>query len=573
MISISGKKWIFPKLDERKALAIQQQFSVSDTIARILSSRNILLDDISAFLNPKIKDLLPNPSTLLDMDIGIKRIVSAIINHEKIVVYGDYDVDGATSVALLYRYFEELGIVLEYYIPDRLSEGYGVNKNAIQKICETGASLIVMVDCGTTSITEVEIAKSLGVDSIILDHHVANVELPKAAAVINPHRIDQNSVPYIEHLCAAGVVFLFLVGLQRELKKINFFSGNVPNLLKYCDFVALGTICDIMPIHGLNRAFVKVGLEVIRQNNGLRELINVACIKEKISATHIGFAIGPRINAGGRVGSSLYGTQLLTTHDTIEAKELAIKLNKLNEERQCLELKIFEEAVSQIESSQLYEHSTILVGNSYWHAGIVGIVASRLKERYNRPCFVASIDATGLASGSARSVDGIDVGQLIHKAVKEGILIGGGGHSMAGGFSVLQERLTDFSKFLDFHTFEFMKHYQPTLTIDIEISFPSVDLVFELQKLEPFGVGNPIPRFCFNRMQPIVVNKVGANHLQCVLINESMKKLNAIAFRSYGTKLGNALIEKKVMSVVGTLKENQYNGGIQLIIEDVRTSE
>ncbi|MDR2464527.1 MAG: single-stranded-DNA-specific exonuclease RecJ [Holosporales bacterium] len=569
MISISGKKWIFPKFDERKVLTIKQKFEVSDALARILSLRDLSLDDITTFLYPKIKDLLPNPSLLLDMDAGIQRMVSAIMNHEKIVIYGDYDVDGATSVALLYRYFEEFGVKLQYYIPDRLSEGYGVNKCAIQKICQTGASLIVMVDCGTTSIAEVKMAKSLGTDSIILDHHSASVELPDSIAVINPHRIDQHFVPHIAQLCAAGVVFLFLVGLQRELKKINFFSQNVPNLLKYCDLVALGTICDIMPLRGLNRAFVKVGLEIIRQSAGLKELINIAGIKEKISATHVSFAIGPRINAGGRVGSSLYGVQLLTTHDSIEAKEIAIKLNQLNEERQHLEQKILEEAITQIESAELYQHSTILICNNSWHVGLIGIVASRLKERYHRPCFVASFDSTGVAKGSARSVTGVDVGQLIHQAVQEGILICGGGHSMAGGFSIMQEKLTDFYTFLNSHTFEFMEHYQPTIEIDVELSFPSVSLARELQKLEPFGVGNPMPRFCFNRMQPIAVNNIGTNHLQCIFVNETRQKLNAIAFRSHGTKLGNAMTAKKVMSVVGTLKEHPYSGNVQLFIEDV----
>ncbi|MDR1208642.1 MAG: single-stranded-DNA-specific exonuclease RecJ [Holosporales bacterium] len=578
--SHTGKHWAFPQCDERNVLAIQQQCGVSDVVARILSARNVTTSNVSEFLTPLLKDLLPNPSLLLGMDEGVERVVRAIesikannseCTCEKITIYGDYDVDGATSVSLLVQYFEQLGINVDYYIPDRLSEGYGVHMDSVCKIKDQGTTLVIMADCGTTSVKEIELANSIGLDSIVLDHHAANVELPKAIAVINPHRVDQSCVPHTQDLCAAGVVFLFIVALQRRLNEINFFENHgitPPNLLEYCNLVALGTVCDVMPILGLNRAFVRHGLKLMRNNIGIRALIDVACIKDKVSAGHLGFAIGPRINASGRIGSSSLGTKLLTTHDDIAAKEIALELNSLNEERQRMEKKMLQESLDEIEARELAKNPTILIGQPSWHAGLIGILASRLKDRYNRPSFVVSID-DDVCKGSARSIPGINVGELIHKAVRLELLVGGGGHSMAGGFSLQREKFEAFYDFLNAETEDFVKAYVPTLHIDAEILCPTFDLLDELERLEPFGVGNPAPKFCIRRVTPTFTKSLSGCHLQCVFKNEAGDKLRAIAFRAVGTALGEALLSAKTMSIVVTIKEDSFNPGmVQMIIED-----
>ncbi|MDR0631205.1 MAG: single-stranded-DNA-specific exonuclease RecJ [Holosporales bacterium] len=583
--SFSGKQWIFPQCDEREVLAIQQQCGVSDVIARILSARHIPTSQVHEFLQPRLKDLLPDPSLLLGMDNGVERVVCAIENiktngfpinsnhsREKITIYGDYDVDGATSVSLLMRYFEQIGIHADFYIPDRLTEGYGVHIDSISKIKQQGTTLLIMVDCGTTSSKEIELATTLGMDSIVLDHHAANVELPKAVAVVNPHRIDQPCVSHTQDLCAAGVVFLFLVALQRRLKELKYFDANgfsaPPNLLEYCDLVALGTVCDVMPLLGLNRAFVCHGLKLMRNNEGIRALMDVAGIKDKLCAGHLGFAIGPRINAGGRIGSSALGTQLLTTHDELVAKEIALKLNALNEERQRMENKMLREAIDEIEQRELTKNPSLLIGHKSWHAGLIGILASRLKDRYNRPSFVVSIEGD-TCRGSARSIVGLNIGELIHKAVRLGILTGGGGHSMAGGLSLQLQKFETFYEFLNVETAEFVKSYVPTLQIDAEIFCPTIELLHDLEQLEPFGVGNHAPKLCIRRVNPIFTKVVSGGHLQCCFRNEAGDSLRAIAFRAAGTNLEQALRNGQAMSIAVTIKEDSFNpGAVQLILED-----
>jgi single-stranded-DNA-specific exonuclease len=572
MISLSGRKWTLPTHNERDILTIQQTHGVSDMLARLLSARGVPISDVPDFLEPTIKRLLPDPSLLLGMDAAVHRTIAAISASENITIYGDYDVDGATSVALLHNYFRHIGISVRYYIPDRLSEGYGVNSEAIRKIHATGTTLIIMVDCGTTSVQEVQLANNLGLNCIILDHHEANIELPDAVAVVNAHRIDQPPVPHTKNLCAAGVVFMFLVALQRAIKNahsLESLHSKLPDLMTYCDLVALGTVCDVVPLQGLNRAFVRRGLGMMRQNYGIRALIDIAGVKDKISAGHLGFAIGPRINAGGRIGSSYLGVQLLTTRDDIVAKEIAIKLNALNEERQRMEKKTLEEAHAQIEKLDLNQHAAILVADQSWHAGLVGIVASRLKDCYHKASFVAAIDANGLCKGSARSVEGINIGEVIHKAVRCGILSGGGGHAMAGGFSFDLKNMSQFYDFLDAETSDFMKTYIPTLNIDIELLYPTIELLHELELFEPFGMGNPAPKVCFHRVRPVSVRPMGTGHIQCVLRTEAERTFQAVAFRCDGTDLGNALQGGRLMSVVGTLKEDAAKpDNVRVIIED-----
>ncbi|GHS91452.1 single-stranded-DNA-specific exonuclease RecJ [Alphaproteobacteria bacterium] len=575
MISLSGKQWIFKSADELKILALQQKFGLSDSLARILAGRHVSLEAIPSFLTPKIQDLMPDPSRLLDIDTAVQRVQKAIHNAEKIVVYGDYDVDGATSVALLVRYFRALGVPVETYIPDRLAEGYGVNLAALETLHKKGAQLVLMVDCGTTAVAEIEAARAWGLDAIILDHHAAGVALPPAVAVINPHRVDQPPVLHTPQLCAAGVVFLFLVALQRALKKAHFFSQEnpPPDLIDYCDFVALGTVCDVMPLQGLNRAFVRRGLILMskRQNLGLAALMKVAGIQSAVSAYHLGFALGPRINADGRIGSSQLGLQLLTEQDDLAAKDLAEQLHELNDKRQKMEKKLLEEALQQIEQNQLQKRPVLLVGAEEWHPGLVGIAASRLKDQFQKPCFVASFDGAW-AKGSARSLEGLDLGVLIHEAVSVGILEKGGGHALAGGFTLARAQWDAFYEFLTQKTQKFMETFQPVLEIDAELSLSgaTLDLLRDLSQLEPFGTGNPLPRFCFHRARPAFVRPIGSGHLQCTLEDEAGNTLAAVAFRCQNTKMGEALLKKDYLSLVGHLQINEWRDqkSPQFIIED-----
>lgn len=570
------KTWIFRPIDERYVATVRQKFGVSDFLARFLSARAIPLEDVPSFLNPKIRDLLPDPSRLLDMSKAATRTAQALKNGEAITIYGDYDVDGATSVALLLRYFEALGYPATFYIPDRLSEGYGVNVAAVEELASKGTNLLIMVDCGTGSVTEIERAQALGMDTLVLDHHIAGSKLPPATAIVNAFRLDQPPVPFIQDLCSAGLVFLFLVELQRQLRTVDPEKAlAAPNLMDFCDFVALGTVCDVMPLRGLNRAFVQRGLEVLarRTNCGLRALMDAAAITDHPSAHHLGFVLGPRINAGGRIGTSRLGTELLTTADDLRAKELSITLNHLNAERQALERQTVDEALQQIEAKGLGHHPVLLVGADTWHPGVIGIAASRLKEAFARPVFIAAFQEDE-AKGSARSVEGLDVGTLIHTALQKGILKGGGGHAMAGGFTVERAKFEAFRTFLNDQAGAFMAAYKPELKIDAELSLggATVDLLKELDRLEPFGAGNARPYFCFRHVRIRSARAVGAGHVQCVLEDGRGGSLRAIAFRCQETPLGDLLSapDRRPLSVVGTLDRNIWQGQtrLQLILED-----
>lgn len=578
---MTQKEWIFRPIEERYVATIRQKFGLNDFLARFLAARAIPLEDVPAFLSPKIRDLLPDPSRLLDLSKAAVRTAQALKKGENVTIYGDYDVDGATSVAQLLRYFEALGQPADFYVPDRLSEGYGVNLSAVETIAKRGTTLLIMVDCGTGSVAEVERAQALGMDTIVLDHHVAGPRLPPAIAVVNAFRLDQPSVPHIQDLCSAGLVFLFLVELQRQLRTLwPEKSKEAPNLIEFCDFVALGTVCDVMPLLGLNRAFVQRGLEVLAQRNncGLRALMDVASVADRPTAYHLGFVLGPRMNAGGRVGTSRLGTELLTTSDDLRAKELAQLLDRLNAERQELERQTIDEATRQIETQRLADQPVLLVGAENWHPGVIGIAASRLKESFARPVFVAAFQGDE-AKGSARSVEGFDIGTLIHQALQKGLLKGGGGHAMAGGFTIEKAKFEAFRSFLNDQAHEFMTSYRPALTIDGELSLrgATVELLQELVLLEPFGTGNPRPYFCFRHVRVRSSRPVGQGHLQCILEDGHGGSLRAIAFRCQETQLGTLLsiYDHRPISVVGTLNLNTWQNrvNVQMVIEDARPED
>jgi single-stranded-DNA-specific exonuclease len=580
-ISATGKVWHLRAADERLVLSLVQRYDLPEIVARILVNRGIDLESVVGYLQPTLRDFLPDPSCLLDMDVAIDKTVHALENKQKIVVYGDYDVDGATASALLRLYFQEIEHPIELYIPDRIEEGYGANSQALSYLSEQGCQLVLMVDCGTTSFEPLEHAVSLGLEVIVLDHHTAQPALPKAVGVINPNRLDQNleNYDYLRYLCAAGVTFLFLVALQRALRRKGWFNEKTePDLKKYLGLVALGTICDVMPLKGLNRAYVSQGLKILRQqhNLGLSVLGNIASLDEAITSYHLGFILGPRINAGGRVGQADLGSRLLTTQNPLEAQKIAQQLHQLNQQRQEIEKQVLDEAICQIESKELLKNPVLLVSEDGWHPGVIGIVASRLKERYNRPtCVVGFEKNTG--KGSGRSIPGVELGTAMHVAVHQNLLEKGGGHAMAAGFTVKKEQYDEFYAFLNKHLEKQIQDITPTLKLDgyLSIGGATVSLLESIQQLEPFGNGNSAPKFIFPHVHVSYLETVGENHLRCRIRDEAGNNLKAMAFRAKDTSLGHFLQSTKGQRIelAGTLKLDSWNGSSQvcLVIEDGRT--
>ncbi len=577
-LSATDKTWQLRTADERLILSLVQRYNLPEIIARLLANRGIDLENISGYLQPTLRNFLPDPSCLLDMDVSINKTVHALEAKQKIVVYGDYDVDGATASALLRSYFQEIGQPIGLYIPDRIEEGYGANSQALSYLSEQEYNLVLMVDCGTTSFEPLEHAASLGLEVIVLDHHTAQPALPKAIGIINPNRLDQNlgDYDYLRYLCAAGVTFLFLVALQRALRQKGWFNEKTePDLMKYLDLVALGTVCDVMPLKGLNRAYVSQGLKILRQrhNLGLATLSNVVSLDETITSYHLGFMLGPRINAGGRVGQADLGSRLLTTQDPLEAQTIAKQLNELNQQRQDIEKQVLDDAIHQIESKELHQNPVLLVGEDGWHPGVIGIVASRLKERYNRPaCVVGFENDTG--KGSGRSISGVELGSAMHVAVHQNLLEKGGGHAMAAGFTVTRAQYDKFYTFLNDQLGKQIQDITPTLKIDgyLSLSGATVSLLESIQQLEPFGNGNPAPKFAFRHVYVSYLDNVGENHLRCQINDETGNRLKAMAFRVKNTALGNFLHSTKgrKIELAGTLKLDSWNGSNQvcLIIED-----
>ena len=568
--SVTGKIWQFRPFDDRQALVITQRHGLSTTVGQLLSTRGVFLENVESFLEPTLRNLMPNPSHLKDMDSAIDRVVSALRNKEKIAVFGDYDVDGGTSCALLHRYFSLLDQSIRIYIPDRIDEGYGPNNEAMRTLKNEGYKVVLMVDCGTTAFEPLAYAKTLGLDVIVIDHHSVQPALPEAYALINPNRLDQESP--LKHLCAAGLSFIFIVALQRALREQNWFEGKTePDLMQLLDLVALGTVCDVMPLTGLNRAFVSQGLKVAkwRQNIGLTALADVAGLKEAPTAYHLGFLLGPRVNAGGRVGEATLGAQLLSTNDEAQARAMAQRLDTLNRERQQIEATVLEEAINLVESTDLLTKPILLVKGEGWHPGVIGIVASRLKERYARPsCVISFTDEMG--KGSGRSVSGIDLGTAMHAATHQGLLVHGGGHAMAAGFTVTRALYDDFYAFLLQRLSADMKNILPTLEIDVSITLNGIttDLLQSLSCLEPFGAGNPTPKFMIQNVRIAYAEIFGNDHVRCTLLSEDGARQKAIAFRVAQQPLGKALLtaKNKLKHVVGTLRLDTWGGRNETVV-------
>ena len=598
-ISILGRNWHQKTFDERHALAILQRFEISEVLSNLLSAREISLGEIENFLEPKIKTSLPDPFELNDMEKAVAHVIAAIHARKKITIFADYDVDGATSSALLKRFFREAGVNADIYIPDRVLEGYGPNSQALLNLKKSGTDLVITLDCGTVAFKPLEDAAAVGLEIIVIDHHLGVLEKPQSIAVINPNLLDEK-FPH-KNLCAAGVTFLFVVAINKKLREENFYAQKKePNLLNLLDLVALGTVCDVMSLTGLNRAFVAAGLKILKQrkNLGLREICDLAGLDEEPSAYHLGFVIGPRINAGGRVGKSDLGATILSSEDEEEVKAIAQQLETFNKQRKEIEVQVLEEAVKSLESGPLTRSATeswfggfskndpiIFAVAKNWHQGVIGIVASRLKDLYNKPVVVIAIDDEGKkGKASCRSISGIDFGGEILKARLEGLLIEGGGHAMAGGFSVAPEKISElhqfFCKNLAQKVEEISAQKNAEFDIALDLAQVNLDLLKELAKLEPFGVGNMRPKFLLRNVVKVKANLVGqtAEHISCVFSSKSALGFNgqiqAIAFRSNKTPLGEMLLDPKFtkpINLVGTLNINAWMGveKVQMIIEDV----
>ena len=583
-LSLTGKRWLLKEASDRQALAISQRLNVPEVLGRVLSDRGLDVETAEGFLDPKLKTHLPDPLHLKDMDKAATRIAAAVMADERIAVFGDYDVDGATSSAVLKRFLMGAGGRVVVYIPDRLEEGYGPNAPALLKLQADGASLAITVDCGQTSFDPLREVSGAGLDVIVVDHHAGEAQLPEAFAVVNPNRMDDDS-PHGQ-LAAVGVTFLVVVAVNAKLRDAGWFTKDrkAPDLMSLLDVVALGTVCDVVPLTGVNRALVSQGLKVMagRSNQGLKALADAASITEPPGAYHLGFVLGPRINAGGRVGQSDLGTRLLTCENPGEAIGLAERLSALNVERQEIEAAVLDEAIAQVEARLDGDlpGPVVIASGEGWHPGVVGIVASRLKEKYNRPaCVVSWMGEHG--TGSGRSVKGADLGAAIIAARQSKLLVKGGGHAMAAGFTVERDKLAAFEAFLG----ERMVHDlgenppPPGLYIDAVTGVEGANfrLVKTLERLEPFGVGNPEPRFCVKAATIAKADPVGKDqtHVRLILTGPGGRgKLTAIAFRAFDSPLGEALVKHggQPFTFVGRLRMNVWNGyeSVQLMVDDAQ---
>jgi single-stranded-DNA-specific exonuclease len=566
--SITGQRWV-ERLDARQvnvALAISQHHGISDIVARILAGRGVGIDEAPGFLTPTIKALMPDPRTLTDMERAAARLADAVVRREKVAIFGDYDVDGACSAALMFRFLEHFDLAAEIYIPDRVFEGYGPNPAAMEQLASR-VSLIVAVDCGTNSAAAIAAGRAAGADVLVLDHHQVSGELPADTPVVNPNREDDLSG--LGYLCAAGVVFMTLVETARMLRERGGFAQ--PDLMSMLDLVALATVCDVVPLTGLNRAFVVSGLKVARQfdNKGLEALAKVARIGEPLNPFHFGFLIGPRINAGGRIGDAALGARLLTLHDINEAEAIALELDRLNAERQAMEKLMLEQAEAEV-AAELADGAgpaIILTANDKWHPGIVGLLAARLKERAQRPAFAVAFNPSGLGTGSGRSIAGFDLGRLVRKAHEAGLIVKGGGHAMAAGITVERAKLGDLRAFFEREASEQVGKLREPSTLEIDgaiaASGATLDLMEEMERAGPYGSGHPAPVIVLPNHRLNFAKTVGTGgHIKMSFSLMDKVALDAILFRGEGTAFGEFLFSNigERMHVAGNLSVNHFNG-------------
>jgi len=578
-LSVTGKRWVLRDEGFSQGLALSQRLGLPEIVGRVMANRGVGAEDARRYLEPSLQHL-PDPAQFKDMDKAAARLATAITQGEKIAVFGDYDVDGSCAAAMLLRYFRAVGVTSLLYIPDRLTEGYGPNVIAMQRLKEQGAQLLITVDCGCIAFGPMAEAAKLGLDVIITDHHQADIKLPDCVAMVNPNRVDENGL--YGQLSGTGVAFLLLVATNRLLREQGFFTPTKrePDLRTYLDLVATATVADVVPLTGVNRLLVAKGLQQLgtRQNPGLKSLLDIAGVDTRPQAWHLGFALGPRINAGGRISSCDLGTRLLSTDDPIEAQRLAEHLHKLNADRQALEKAVLEEATLQAEKHMASSPVALVLSADGWHPGVVGIVASRIKDLFHRPVFVLGSDGK-VAKGSGRSVSGVDLGLCVQQL--RPLLLAGGGHKMAAGITIEPAKIDEFRTALNEKVAgqiaKAPEALTPKLSIDglLRPGAGTLDLLESLAQLEPFGMGNPEPRFAFSGVKIEMPKVVGDGHLQITVADLTKGRLRGIAFRAMHSELGKFLMSTngRMISVCGTLKANTWQGNttVQLHLEDAHT--
>ena len=521
----------------------------NDIIAQLLIARGVEAGELERHREPTLRSFLPDPSQFNDMDVAAKRIAEAVTNNEAITVYGDYDVDGATSSALLIRLLRDLGVEAGYYIPDRLLEGYGPSGEALVKLGEEGSSLVVTVDCGAMAHEALAQADEAGVDVIVVDHHKCSEELPRTIAMVNPNRLDENDLAASHgHLAAVGVAFLLAIALVRTLREQGYFAErSEPNLLELLDLVALGTVADVASLRGLNRAFVAQGLKVMkkRENIGMSALVDASRLKRAPQCSDLGFALGPRINAGGRVGEATLGVRLLTTQDPDEAKTIAEQLSVLNEDRRAIEAEVQASAEEQLASQ--HNRAVAIVSGKGWHPGVIGIVAGRIKEKLGKPAIVIALDPqTGEGKGSGRSISGVDLGAAIIKARAMDMLVAGGGHAMAAGLTIAGDKVDLFANWLDDELGKDVAKASASQSTTLDLSVApgglTPDLVRQLDAGGPYGIGWPAPRIAVGPVRLVKCDVVGTDHVRIIASGGDGRSFKGIAFRAAESDMGQALL-------------------------------
>ena len=590
-LSLTGAEWNVVALDnftQRFSDFLYQKYTLPNIISPYLSFKGINLDQFDNFFSPKLKNLLPEPFLFKDLEKGVKRLADEVENFRPIGIFGDYDVDGATSAAMISSYLEYCGLKTFIHIPDRFLEGYGPNEKALKGLYQKGAELIITVDCGISSFEPLKAMSSVNIDLIVIDHHNPDTTLPPAYAIINPKRIDTHKG--YEDLCAAGVTFIFLIGLNRELRQRGFFKNKIePDLFSFLDLVALGTVCDVVPLIGINRAFVKQGLSIMkkRENPGIKALCDISKINDAPNTQALGFSLGPRINAGGRIGNSELGVHLLKEKDDIKSIEIATKLDDLNKKRRFITSELESSVVGQIEkmisnNNDIIPSAIVVYGHDY-HEGVIGIVAGRMKETYNRPVCIIAIDKSGIGKGSGRSVFGIPLGDIVIDAVKAKILSSGGGHDMAAGFSLKENNIDDFNTFLITKIDQYMKQGIPSVSYIaasvITVAGCTLELADWINNLGPWGIGIEEPKFIISNAKISSLRKFGSNneHVSFYISDSSSKKLKVKKFNILNSKLN--LVFNNFINInfnfLGRLNIDTWNNSksIELMLDDIIYSD
>ena len=573
--SYSGNKWSLRSKDEELISSIQKDNQVDYIAARIIAGRKISAENVQDFLNPSLRKLLPDPSSMQDMDKAAKIIFNAIKNNKKITIFADYDVDGATSAAQLVKWARNFNNELKIYVPDRIKEGYGPSIESFEHLKKNGTELVVTVDCGAAAHSALVAAQALDLSIVVIDHHLMHDDVPPAEALVNPNRTDDSSK--LNYLAAAGVTFMLLVALNREARVQNF--KNIPDLFNYLDLAALGTICDVVPLKELNRAIVKQGLKVFsRESNiGLKSLMLETNTKSPITPYHCGFVLGPRINAGGRIGKANIGAELLSTENYQLAIKYAQELDKVNTERRILQDEILDEALLKAISLNK-SNSVIVVGMEGWHPGVIGIVAGRLKDRFNKPVIVIGIDENGIGKGSGRSIKGIDLGNEIKKLNETGLLISGGGHEMACGLTIENKYIKTFHEILERNLSVKVNTIRSKFSMKIDallnISAVNEDLMNSINQIGPYGSGNPTPTFAFAELRVVYADRVKGGHIRCNFEDKNGQRIKGICFRAEEMGFDEILLNERnrYLHIVGTLKKNTWNGHTTIDLQVIDVS-